>query len=302
MVSIQKVDNAIRFTFESSSFYLYNDGTVNVPLNALTLVLDEADMANFVKASSNDNLFSIPMSELSQFADKAALQEWFEENAYGGGGLTPEEVAEMIDEAVAPVEDDIETIADDINEKEEVVARALTDLHENKQDKLTAGSGITISGNVISAEGGAQVTVDPSLDSGSTNPVANSAITAGIAEKVDNIRTITSVDTNNKPIGIINQQKGNSGTGKALFGSINGVRILQGSDIYNVNHFNLVETSAITSSMTASSTNAQVPSAKAVYDQLGGLKLVKCTQAEYDALVQGGTVDADTLYVITNVV
>ena len=266
MVSIQKVDNAIRFTFENSSFYLYNDGTVNVPLNALTLVLDEADMANFVKASSNDNLFSIPMSELSQFADKAALQSWFEENAYGGGGITPEEVAEMIDEAVAPVEDDIETIADDINEKEEVVARALTDLHENKQDKLTAGSGITISGNVISAEGG--VVVDPTLDSGSTNPVANSAITAGIAEKVDNIRTITSVDTNNKPIGIINQQKGNSGTGKALFGSINGVRILQGNDIYNVNHFSLVETSAITTSMTSSSTNAQVPSAKAVYDEL----------------------------------
>lgn len=327
MVSIEKVDNAIRFTFEQSSFYLYNDGTVNVPLNALTLVLDEADMANFVKASSNDNLFSIPMSELSQFADKAALQSWFEENAYGGGGITPEEVAEMIDEAVAPVEDDIETIADDINEKEEVVARALTDLHENKldvsaytptdlsqywtsaqteaaistatsgkQDTLTAGSGISINNDVIS------VTVDPTLDSGSTNPVANSAITAGIAEKVDNIRTITSVDTNNKPIGIINQQKGNSETGKALFGSINGVRILQGSDIYNVNHFNLVETSAITTSMTASSTNAQVPSAKAVYDQLGGLKLVKCTQAEYDALVQGGTVDANTLYVITNVV
>lgn len=326
MVSIQKVDNAIRFTFENSSFYLYNDGTVNVPLNALTLVLDEADMANFVKASSNDNLFSIPMSELSQFADKAALQSWFEENAYGGGGITPEEVAEMIDEAVAPVEDDIETIADDINEKEEVVARALTDLHENKldvsaytptdlsqywtsaqteaaistatsgkQDTLTAGSGISINNDVIS------VTVDPTLDSGSTNPVANSVITNGFnaytlkANNEDGIKRYFYVSSPASPYG-----------GQAIWNfSINGRCPLSqqtGGSNTAIDKFKLVETSAITSSITASSTNAQVPSAKAVYDQLGGLKLVKCTQAEYDALVQGGTVDADTLYVITNVV
>ena len=63
-----------------------------------------------------------------------------------------------------------------------------------------------------------------------------------------------------------------------------------------------VETSAITSAMTSSSTDAQVPSAKAVYDALGGLKFVQCTQAEYDALVSGGTVDSSTIYFITNVV
>ena len=59
----------------------------------------------------------------------------------------------------------------------------------------------------------------------------------------------------------------------------------------------LVETSAITTTITSSSTDAQVPSAKAVNDQLGGLKLVKLTQSEYDAL---STKDNSTLYVIVN--
>lgn len=56
-----------------------------------------------------------------------------------------------------------------------------------------------------------------------------------------------------------------------------------------------VETSAITTSITSGSTDSQVPSAKAVYDQLGGLKLVKLTESEYTALV---TKDSDTLYVV----
>lgn len=58
-----------------------------------------------------------------------------------------------------------------------------------------------------------------------------------------------------------------------------------------------VETSAITTTITSSSTDAQVPSAKAVYDQLGGLKLVKLTQSEYDSLE---TKNNSTLYVIVN--
>lgn len=66
------------------------------------------------------------------------------------------------------------------------------------------------------------------------------------------------------------------------------------NDIYN---FHLVETSAVTTSMSSTSTDTQVPSAKAVYNQLGGLKLVKLTQSEYDALQ---TKDANTLFIIVN--
>lgn len=56
-----------------------------------------------------------------------------------------------------------------------------------------------------------------------------------------------------------------------------------------------VDTSAITTSVTSSSTDAQVPSAKAVNDKLGGLSIVKLSQSEYDALT---TKDSNTLYVI----
>ena len=59
-----------------------------------------------------------------------------------------------------------------------------------------------------------------------------------------------------------------------------------------------VDTSAITTTITSSSTDAQVPSAKAVNDQLGGLKLVKLTQSEYSAMEQAGTLDNSTLYIV----
>ena len=68
-------------------------------------------------------------------------------------------------------------------------------------------------------------------------------------------------------------------------------------DVSSIFNFHLVETSAVTTSMSSTSTDSQVPSAKAVYDQLGGLKLVKLTQSQYDALQ---TKDASTLYIIVN--
>lgn len=72
-----------------------------------------------------------------------------------------------------------------------------------------------------------------------------------------------------------------------------------GIDITNdvISVSGVVMSSAITTSITSSSTDAQVPSAKAVNDKLGGLSLVKLTQSEYDALA---TKDNSTLYVIVN--
>lgn len=52
-----------------------------------------------------------------------------------------------------------------------------------KQDTLTAGTGITITNNVISATGGgSQITVDSALSSTSTNPVQNAVIYAAIGD------------------------------------------------------------------------------------------------------------------------
>ena len=138
-------------------------------------------------------------------------------SSYISEGITSGEVQSMIDESVS-----------------------------GKQDTLISGTNIkTInnesllgSGN-ITIQGGGTITIDPSLDSGSTNAVANSAITNAI---------------------------------EAVSGAIP------------------TTTSAVTSGST------DVVESGAVYTQMGGLKLVKLTQTEYDNL---GTKDSNTLYVIT---
>ena len=51
----------------------------------------------------------------------------------------------------------------------------------------------------------------------------------------------------------------------------------------------------ISTTITSSSTNGEAVSAKAVYDFVGGLKMVKMTSAEYQALA---TKDANTVYFV----
>lgn len=58
-----------------------------------------------------------------------------------------------------------------------------------------------------------------------------------------------------------------------------------------------VDTTAIVTAITSSSTDSEIPSAKCVYDQVGGLKLVKLTQSEYDAL--DPNYDSNTLYIVS---
>lgn len=147
--------------------------------------------------------------------------------------------------------------------------------------------------------GGGSITIDQSLDSGSTNAVANSAITNAINSKMDEVNfasfygdkysaglkgyyydSQTETQTEKFNWGMVWQSDGSIG-----FDSLGNLAV-----------FNKIDTSAITTSVTSSSTDAQVPSAKAVYDQFGGLKLVKLTQSEYDAL--SPNYDENTLYVI----
>ena len=62
----------------------------------------------------------------------------------------------------------------------------------DKQDKLTAGTGISISGNTISCtvsggSGGSSITVDSTMSSTSTNPVQNKVIYTALQNKQDKI-------------------------------------------------------------------------------------------------------------------
>ena len=87
MVNIQKVDNVIKFTFTDSDFYLYGTGSISVPLNSLSLYIDESDMITYKKANSNDIFVSVPIDE-TNFSSKSDVIDFYKENMVGstGGG------------------------------------------------------------------------------------------------------------------------------------------------------------------------------------------------------------------------
>ena len=140
--------------------------------------------------------------------------------------------------------------------------------------------------------GGGSITVDDMLSSTSTNPVQNKVVKSatdricnlfgyGTSGQTDMLAWATGATSN-----VIDNY--------VQFSKINGKKII-GDRLSPTEDFSLVETSAITTSVTSSSTDAQVPSAKAVNDKLGGLSVVKLTESEYTALV---TKDSNTLYVV----
>ena len=128
-----------------------------------------------------------------------------------------------------------------------------------------------------------------------TKTETDNAITAATSTKQDTLVSGTNIKTiNNQSIlgeGNIEIQGGSGGGSTYTAGD--GIDIT--NDVISVT--GKVDTSAITTSISSSSMDSQVPSAKAVNDQLGGLKLVKLTQSEYDSLT---TKDNSTLYVIVN--
>ena len=118
MITLTKSGNAIVFEFDDNSHYL-NDGTIEVPVNSLTLVTDDSQMATFRKSASNDIFISATYDELGM--SKAELESWFKENACGstggGGGVTSGEVQTMIDESISGKADtsDVQEIASDVS-------------------------------------------------------------------------------------------------------------------------------------------------------------------------------------------
>ena len=82
-----------------------------------------------------------------------------------------------------------------------VVYKALA----GKQDKLTAGTGISISGNTISCtvsggSGGGSITVDSTMSSTSTNPVQNKVIYSALQGKQNTLTAGTGISINGNTI------------------------------------------------------------------------------------------------------
>lgn len=190
-----------------------------------------------------------------------------------------------IDESISGKADTstVTALSAKVDTNEEVTSRALNEVNDalsgkadtnsvytkaevdsalsGKQDTLSAGTNITISGNVISAEGG---TVDQAFDRDSTNAIANSAVTR------NTVGSYTLGWSGGKSFLQAYDQKGYGLNKLSLgFSKINDRDIVQiNSNIGLLTNFDLVETSAITTSVTSASTDSQVPSAKAVYDAL----------------------------------
>lgn len=172
-----------------------------------------------------------------------------------------------------------------------------------KQDTLVSGTNIkTInnesilgSGNIEIQGGGSDINVVQTTGTSTADVMSQSAVTNAF-----NTYTVRK-DSDN---GIVRYWSWKSPNYPYGQGSINNFAINGKCPLSKENgvngsiwQFSLVETSAITTSMSSASTDSQVPSAKAVYDQFGGLKLVKLSQSAYDALA---TKDSNTLYVIVN--
>lgn len=102
MITLNASGGSVTFTFSGNSTYL-NDGTIEVPVNSLALIIDESDMATFRKAASNDIFVSANVSEFGM--TKAELESWYKANMVGstggGGGVTSGEVQTMIDESIS---------------------------------------------------------------------------------------------------------------------------------------------------------------------------------------------------------
>ena len=166
-----------------------------------------------------------------------------------------------------------------------------------KQDTLVSGTNIkTINGETLLGEGnieiqgGGSVNVVQTTGTSTADVMSQDAITNALRKT-----NLVSASYSSGHLDLESKDPFNTSYRTMLkFGMINGMTVANiGSERPS---FSLVETSAITTSINSSSTDSQVPSAKAVNDKLGGLSLVKLTQSEYDAL--SPNYDANTLYVI----
>lgn len=97
MISLQKTGNAIKFTFDDNGRYLYN-GTIEVPVNSLTLVTDGSDMFTFKKSATNDIFVSGLYSEIGM--TKAELISFYKNNMVDSF-INADEAQTMIDESIS---------------------------------------------------------------------------------------------------------------------------------------------------------------------------------------------------------
>ena len=180
MVTLTRKTNTVEIVFSGSSTYLY-DGTISAPLGSLVLITDASDMATVRRAPSFDILFSAKIADMEfggTQATSANINDLFNAtcggNSGGGGGgdmsnyYTKTEIdqsSRVVSEALHELHDtkaDTSAMTAAIsaatsgkaNSSDVYTKTEMDTALSGKQNVLTAGSGISISGDTISVTGG----------------------------------------------------------------------------------------------------------------------------------------------------
>ena len=101
MINLSASGGSVTFEFIGNSGYL-QDGTINVPVNSLSMIIDESDMVTFRKPN-NDVFISALLSEFGKTKEEmiALYKANMVGSTGGGGGITSGEVQTMIDESIS---------------------------------------------------------------------------------------------------------------------------------------------------------------------------------------------------------
>lgn len=278
MINLSTTESSIIFTFTDSKHYL-NSGTIEVPKSSLTLVTDDSDMATFRKSASNDIFVSAPYSEFGK--SKEELISWFEENGFsdgGSGGVTPKDVEVMIDEAIAPIETEIagKATKQELEDAERVTAEAFVDVNNKLDNTYTKTE---VDDAIEHAIGDIDLSNYVDVPTFNNKELAIAEALTDLNENKADKTEIPDMD------GYVKTDKFNTLKAQVFDQGLNKADITYVDDAIDNVKQTIEDNELVTAQAFASINN-----------RLGGLKFIKITQSDYDALA---TKDNNTLYIIT---
>lgn len=279
MINFEKKDFAFLVHFEGAQHYL-QDGVYSFPVNSLTLIIDESGMATFRKASNNDVVFSQLIDHI-QFdgasVDKNSIYEKFADTCTAPVGSDP-----------ATTVTDVEVSQDGsqlnfVNESGDTVysvnmSQYLTDIHI---------TGATLEGDILTlyqSNGDAiEVELEDMLADYYTQSEVDAAIDDAVAEETQ--ARITAVQTledhvdeaNEVTARALNELQSSKASKTELQEAIDNIDLSSKQDVLTPGDNITIENNIISSN-----------------------QVVELTQAEYDELVEQGTVDEAKIYIITD--
>lgn len=261
------------------------------------------DLSNYYNKTEVDNIVNSAKTEVENEIPSLsgyATQQWVEDKHYiTGVDLSDYATEQWVQNQGYLTEHQSLSAYSTTQEVTNMINQSVS----GKQDTLSAGTGISITNNVISVTGGS-ITVDQTLNSGSTNAIANSAVTNAInaisaKTPTDGYVSAVTASRSSTTVTVDTYKLGGHVTNNIEFPKINGTGIVGNSNNYQL------ATQADLSAHTADSTvhvtstekntwNSKVDSST-LNNYLLKSKIWCGTQAQYDAIT---TKDSETLYLI----